>query len=317
MKTAKARLILAAACALAAAPLSAQAVQPAFSAATEADMIPPRAPMTAIQAAVLGAIEGVTEFLPVSSTGHLLIAQKLMGMADTPRSKEASDAYAICIQLGAILAVLLISSARVRGMARGMIGRDKKGLRLLANLAIAFVPAALIGFLFESRLKQYLFDPRSIAIAWVIGGVFILLAMRKKGSEGGLTVDDMTWRHALIVGLAQIFALWPGVSRSLSTMAAGMLLGMGVSAAVEFSFLLGLVTLGAATLYEGIKLGPEIIAFFGWMDPLIGLLAAGVTAFFAVKWMIAYLTKRSPAIFGWYRIAIGILAAALAFKGIL
>jgi undecaprenyl-diphosphatase len=309
MRTGKARLILAAAGALAAASLAAQTGTgetegPAFRAATPSDMSTVRAPMSGLQAAALG-------------TGHLLVAQKLMGMGDTPRSKDASDAYAICIQLGAILAVLLISFGRIRGMARGIIGRDKKGLQLLINLVIAFVPAALIGFLLEDRLKQFLFDPPYIAAAWVIGGMFILMFMRKKGAAGGLSMDDMSRRHALIVGLAQIAALWPGVSRSLSTMAAGMLLGLSVSAAVEFSFLLGLVTLGAATLYEGFKRGPEIIAYFGWINPLIGLLVAGITAFIAVKWMVSYLTKRSPVIFGWYRIAIGLLAAILAFQGIL
>ncbi len=320
MRRGKIRFIIAAAGALASASLAAQTGTgenegPAFRAASPSDMSAARSPMSALQAAALGAIEGITEFLPVSSTGHLLVAQKLMGMGDTPRSKDASDAYAICIQLGAILAVLLISFGRIRGMAMGVIGRDKNGLRLFINLVIAFVPAALIGFLLEDRLKQSLFDPPYVAAAWIIGGLFILLFMRKKGAEGGLSVDDMSWRHALIIGLAQIAALWPGVSRSLSTMAAGMLLGLSVSAAVEFSFLLGLVTLGAATVYEGFKRGPEIIAFFGWINPLIGLLVAGITAFIAVKWMISYLTRRSPAVFGWYRIALGVAAAALVIGG--
>ncbi len=312
-------IIIAAATLLAAASLCAgdSEVTPSFSAAPDAALAPVREPMTALQAVGLGAVEGITEFLPVSSTGHLLVVQKLMGMGKTAEGKEASDAYAICIQLGAILAVLLISFNRIKGIFRGIFGKDKNGLKLFANLVMAFAPAALIGFLLEGRLKQYLFNVPSIAGAWVVGGIFILVAMRKKGSEGGLSVDEITWRHALIIGLAQVFALWPGVSRSLCTMAAGILMGLSVSAAVEFGFLLGLVTLGVATVFEGIKLGPQIVSYFGWVNPLIGLAVAGVTAFIAVKWMISYLTKRSPAAFGWYRIGVGVIAAVLAFQGIL
>jgi undecaprenyl-diphosphatase len=278
---------------------------------------PAKPAMSLPQALVLGAVEGITEFLPVSSTGHLLVAQRLMGIGQTAASKEAADAYAICIQLGAILAVLLVSFGRVKSMVRGIAGRDKQGLKLAANLVVAFIPAAVVGFLFEEKIKQYLFGPWYIAAAWIVGGAFILLAMRKKGSEGGLALEELTWQKALIIGLAQCAALWPGVSRSLATIAGGMLLGLSVSATVEFSFLLGLVTLGAATVYEGIKLGPQIISTFGWVSPLAGLLVAGLTAFVAVRWMLSYLRKNSPMVFGWYRLGIGVFLVALILRGYL
>lgn len=272
--------------------------------------------MSLPQAIVLGVVEGITEFLPVSSTGHLLLAQGLFGMSKTAEEKDASDAYAICIQLGAILAVFLISFERIRRMALGLLGRDRQGLRLAGFLFLAFVPAALMGLLLEDKLKQYLFDAPHIAFAWIAGGLFILLTLRRKGAEGGLGLEELTWRKALVIGLAQCFALWPGVSRSLATFGAGMLLGFSVSAAVEFSFLLGLLTLGAATVFEGLKRGTQIIEIFGVVNPLVGMLAAGVSAFIAIKWMISYLTTKSPAVFGWYRIGIGLATAALALRGI-
>jgi undecaprenyl-diphosphatase len=273
--------------------------------------------MTGRQAVILGAVEGVTEFLPVSSTGHLLIVQRLLGLSRTAEQKSASDAYAICIQLGAILAVFVVSFGRIRRMVLGIFGRDPQGLRLLGKLAAAFVPAAVIGLFFEERLKRYLFGVWPIVAAWAVGGVFILLALRRKGSEGGRTLEELTWREALIIGIAQCFALWPGVSRSLATLGAAVLLGLSLPAAVEFSFLLGLVTLGAATIYEGLKQGRQIIALFGWANPVLGLVIAALTAFIAVRWMLGYLTKRSMAVFGWYRIGLAGLAAALLFTGIL
>ncbi len=273
--------------------------------------------LTIPQAVLLGAVEGVTEFLPVSSTGHLLVVQRLLGLQGTAADKEAADAYAIVIQLGAILAVLLVSARRVGGMLRGLVGRDPAGLRLAGHLVLAFVPAAAVGLLLEDRLKQYLFYPWPIAGALAVGGLFILIAMRRKGTEGGDPLESLGWRTALIIGLAQILAMWPGMSRSLATMAAGLLLGLSVSAAVEFSFLLGLVTLGTATIYETVRYGSDIVALFGWVNPLVGLAAAIVTGFIAVRWMIGYLTKHSLAIFGWYRIAVGALLAALIGLGVL
>ncbi len=269
------------------------------------------------KALLLGAVEGLTEYLPVSSTGHLLVVGRLLGFGQDPETKAAADAYDVCIQLGAILAVFVISFPWIRRMVRGLFGKDEAGLRLLGRLVLAFLPAALIGLAFENRLKQYLFNVPAVAAAWVAGGLFILLALDKPGSAGGRTLEEMPWQTALWIGLAQVLALWPGVSRSLVTLGTGILLGLSVPAAVEFSFLLGLVTLGAATIYEGLTKGREIVTLFGWQNPAIGLAAAAVTAFLAVRWMVSYLNKRSPAVFGWYRLAAGSVAAILLAIGLL
>jgi undecaprenyl-diphosphatase len=302
-----------------AAPAEAGEDGPAFRAGPELPEVAaaPPAGLGAGQALLLGVIEGLTEFLPVSSTGHLLVAGRLLGLWADERAKAAADAYAVCIQLGAILAVFVISFPWIRRMVRGLFGRDPGGLRLLGRLVLAFLPAALIGLAFEGRLKAYLFNVPAVAAAWVAGGLFILLALRKAGATAGRALEDLDWRTALWIGLAQVLAMWPGVSRSLATLGAGILLGLSVPAAVEFSFLLGLVTLGAATIYEGFSMGREIVALFGWVTPLLGLAAAAVTGFLAVRWMVSYLNRKSPAVFGWYRLAAGAAAAALLAAGVL
>jgi undecaprenyl-diphosphatase len=290
--------------------------KPEFRAATELPVAPPRTEMSIPQAMILGIVEGVTEYLPVSSTGHLNVVQSLLGLWATPEEKSASDAYAICIQAGAIIAVFLISFGRIRGMVRGLFGQDREGLRQAGNLVVAFIPAALIGLLLEKTIKQHLYGIWPVAAAWLVGGIFILAVLTSMRGRQGLGIEGLTWRTALLIGLAQVLSLWPGVSRSLVTIAGGMFVGLSVSAAVEFSFLLGLVTLAAATLYEGLKLGHLIVSTFGVASPLIGLLTAAVSAFIAIRWMVEYLKTRSLAIFGWYRIAIAILVSALALAGV-
>jgi undecaprenyl-diphosphatase len=304
--------------AIAVAPVFAADQAPAFTAGGAAAVPSPASGgMTVPQAVVLGAVEGITEYLPVSSTGHLLVAQSLLGLWKTPAEKTASDAYAICIQLGAILAVFLIFFGRIKQMVLGIFGRDNAGLKLAGNLIVALIPAAVFGVLLESRIKQYLYGVWPIAAAWFVGGLFILFVLRKKGSQGGIPLEGLSWQKALIIGLVQCFALWPGMSRSLSTMAPALLLGLSVPAAVEFSFLLGLLTLGGATVFEGVDKGGLIISTFGWLSPVVGLVVAGITAFVAVKWMISYLTRRSLSIFGWYRLAAAAAAAVLVLAGAL
>jgi undecaprenyl-diphosphatase len=272
---------------------------------------PNRSSMSSGQGALLGLVEGLTEFLPISSTGHLAIVQELLGLTATPEEKLASDAFAICIQAGAIIAVFLISFGRIRKIVSGMFGRDKDGLKLLGNLAVAFVPAAVIGLLLEERIKHYLYGIWPIAAAWLVGGIFILAVLNRRRQKVGIALEGLGWQSALVIGLAQVLALWPGVSRSLVTIAGGMFVGLSISAAVEFSFLLGLVTLGAATIYEGIRQGHLIVQAFGIASPVIGLIVAGVSAFAAVRWMVEYLRTRSLAVFGWYRIAAAVVAVIL------
>lgn len=288
---------------------------PAFRAGTTPPAGPARTEMSIPQALILGIVEGVTEYLPVSSTGHLNVAQSLLGLWATPEEKSASDAYAICIQAGAIIAVFLIFFGRIRSMVRGILGQDREGLRLFANVVVAFVPAALIGLFLEDAIKQYLYGIWPVVGAWLVGGVFILTLMTRTAGHEGLAIEGLTWRTAVLIGLAQVVSLWPGVSRSLATIAGGLFVGLSMSAALEFSFILGLATLGAATLYEGVKLGRLIVTSFGVASPLIGLLTAAVSAFIAVRWMVAYLRTRSFAIFGWYRIGVAILVGVLALAG--
>jgi undecaprenyl-diphosphatase len=264
------------------------------------------------QALILGLVEGLTEYLPVSSTGHLLLAQRLMGIP----SSEAADAFAISIQAGAIVAVLGLYRARVAQMLAGLAGRSPVGRRLAVNLIAAFIPAAVLGLLLERPIKKYLFGGDQwgmwpIVAAWLVGGIAILVVSRWRRSEGasptrGLSLDDLTIRMAIIVGAAQCIAMWPGVSRSLITIVGGVLVGLSLPAAVELSFLLGVITLGAATAKDVLKHGSEMLATFGWPALAAGFFAAWLSAVLAVKWMVGYLQKHGMEIFGWYRVALAL-----------
>jgi undecaprenyl-diphosphatase len=277
--------------------------------------------MSVPQSIVLGIVEGLTEYLPVSSTGHLLITQKAMGIGtDSEQAKEAADAYAICIQAGAIVAVLGLYWRRVGQVFKGFAGRDRDGLNLFTNLMAGFVPAAVIGLLFNDTIKAYLFSDWPIVIAWFVGGALILaVAWRRKarGAEprSGKTLEQLTWRLALVIGFAQCIAMWPGVSRSLITIVGGVLVGLSLPAAVEFSFLLGVVTLGAATCYDALKHGELMLATYSPLTLAVGLVAAFISALLAVKWMVAYLNRHGMEVFGYYRIAIAIIVAALLLGG--
>ena len=272
--------------------------------------------MDNFQALILGLVEGLTEYLPVSSTGHLLLAQRLMGID----SSTASDAFAICIQAGAILAVLGIYRQRVAQMVMGAVGRNKAGQRLLINLLSAFVPAAVLGLLLEKPIKKYLFGGDEwglwpVVAAWFAGGMAILvvsLVRRRRGTSPttGFDLEQLTVRMALIVGFAQCIAMWPGVSRSLITIVGGVLVGLSLPAAVELSFLLGVITLTAATAYDALKHGPEMLATYGATPLLIGFGAAWLSAVLAVKWMVGYLKSHGMEIFGWYRVALAFVVAA-------
>lgn len=271
--------------------------------------------MDNFQALILGLVEGLTEYLPVSSTGHLLLAQRLMGI----ESSTASDAFAICIQAGAILAVLGLYRQRVGQMTMGLLGRDQTGRRLLFNLVAAFVPAAVLGLMLEKPIKKYLFGGDAwgmwpIVAAWLVGGLAILavsFARKRRGASPstGLDLDQLTIRMALIVGVAQCIAMWPGVSRSLITIVGGVLVGLSLPAAVELSFLLGVITLTAATAYDTMKHGPEMLATYGATPLLIGFGAAWLSAVVAVQWMVGYLKSHGLEIFGWYRVLLAIAVA--------
>jgi undecaprenyl-diphosphatase len=270
----------------------------------------PATPLPVWQAVALGLLEGLTEYLPVSSTGHLYCAERLMGIGDGDGQRAAADAYAIAIQLGAIVAVLWVCWPRVRLAALGVAGRSPEGRRLAANVLLAFLPAAIVGLLAEDLIKRHLFGAWPIVAAWFVGGVAILLFPHRPDTEESdrLPLEDLGPKDALLIGLAQVTAMWPGVSRSLATILAGRAVRLTNAAAVEFSFLVGLITLGAATTWEILSDGATMVHAFGAAPLLIGLLAAFVSAAISVKWLLSHVTRHGLALFGYYRIALALAA---------
>ncbi len=270
--------------------------------------------LSVFAAIVLGLVEGLTEYLPVSSTGHLLVTNEILGLGGTPESDQALDAYAICIQAGAILAVVVLYQERIRQMIDGLLGRSAEGRTVLLAVIAAFVPTAIIGLALKDVVRDRLFGVGPIAAAWLIGGLAILVLVRSGRLErAGAELHQITLVQALIIGVGQAIALWPGVSRSLVTIVVAVLVGMSLAAAVEFSFLLGLVTLSAATVLTAASDGELLIDTFGVVTPIIGLVVAFVAAVVSVRWMVSWLQSRGLAVFGYYRIVIGIAAfAALA-----
>ena len=276
--------------------------------------------LSAIEAATLGVVEGLTEYLPVSSTGHMILAAHWMGLSGLGAgdgrllrriaANPGLSAFEIVIQLGAILAVMGLYRRRVGQMCLGLIGRDRSGLRLVQMLIIGFLPAAVVGVLFEKPVKEHLFNPAAVSIALVAGGIAMIVVERlvqRRCAAPLPSLDDLQLRHALVIGLAQCVALWPGVSRSMITIVAGLIIGMDMLAAAEFSFLLALPTLGGATVYEGIRNWSEITAVAGPAGLLIGLVVSGIVAALAVKVFVKWLTGHGLWPFGVYRIILGLV----------
>jgi len=265
------------------------------------------------QALLLGVVEGITEFLPVSSTGHLLVTQRALDIVES----AASNAFAICIQAGAVAAVLLLYFGRVRRVLAGLLGRDPEGLRLGIALVLAFLPAAAVGFLAGDAIEARLFHPWPVVAAWAAGGVVILLVHGRRWArgEGGRPLEQLGAGSALLIGLAQVLALWPGTSRSLVTLLAGLLVGLSLPAAIEFSFLLGVLTLGAATAFKLLKEGSDMLHSYGAVTLAAGFVAAAVSAAIAVRWMVGYLARHDLRIFAWWRLIAAGLVAALLLAG--
>lgn len=271
--------------------------------------------MSWLEALWLGIVEGVTEYLPVSSTGHLILAQRALGI----ESSEAADAFAICIQAGAIVAVLALYAGRVRQMVLGILGKDQQGFRLALHVAVAFLPAAVIGLLFEKQIKQHLFGLWPVVIAWLVGGLVILIFARwyrlQKAHGSKQDLPELTAQAALVIGLVQCLAMWPGTSRSLVTILGGLLVGLSLEAAVEFSFLLGVVTLLAATGHDAYKHGPAMLDAYSGVSIMAGFVAAALSAAGAVTWMVRYLQRHSLAIFGYYRVLLALVVGWLLLAG--
>jgi undecaprenyl-diphosphatase len=267
------------------------------------------------KAAILGVVEGFTEYLPISSTGHLLVAARAL---DLPQAKgsaglEAVNTYAIAIQFGAILAVVGLFWRRFVEMLQGVVGRNPEGRHLLITLVIAFLPSAALGLLFDDKIESALFGPWPVVAAWVVGGALILVLERTgripsrgvpAAEVGHNRLSSITYQQALVIGLAQCAALWPGTSRSLATILGALLVGVAMPVAVEFSFLLGFATLSAATGYKLVTDGGTLVEEFGVATPLIGAAFAFVSAVLAIKWLIGYLERHDLSIFAWYRFVV-------------
>ena len=275
-------------------------------------------------AVVLGLVEGVTEYLPVSSTGHLILTSALLGL-DTPKQATALAAFEIVIQGGAILAVAGLYWRRVLQMGAGLLGRDPRGLRLLTNLAVGFLPAGLLGPLLDEPIERHLFAAGPVLAALLLGGVWMIWLDRRHAPEVGAALDELGWRQALSIGLFQCAAMWPGTSRSMMAIAGGVILGLRVSEAAEFSFLLGLPTLGGACVFKLAKNllvasregTPNLFEQLGPAPVALGLAVAALSAAIAVRWLVGFLKRRGLAPFGWYRIALALLFGAALLSGAL
>jgi undecaprenyl-diphosphatase len=253
-----------------------------------------------IKALLLGIVEGLTEFLPISSTGHLIVAGDLINFHDS------SQVFEVAIQLGAVLAVVFEYRQRFSRVMKG-IGRDREVNRFVFNLGVAFMPAAVVGLIFSKQIKHYLFNPITVAIALVVGGLIIFLIEKyQKNRPPKVTdVDKMNWKDALTVGLAQILALIPGTSRSGSTIMGGMAFGLSRTVATEFSFFLSVPIMFAATFYDIYK-NHEAFTSQSLGVISVGFIAAFISGLLAVRALLKFVSTNTFIPFAWYRIIFGI-----------
>ena len=263
-----------------------------------------------VKAAVMGIVEGLTEFLPISSTGHLILAGSLLGF-----SGDKSKVFEIAIQTGAIFAVMIVYRERLRATLAG-IGSEPKAQRFAVNVLVAFIPAVVLGLLFGKAIKAHLFTPVVVASTFILGGFVILWAERRKSVPRIESVDAMRPLDALGVGLCQCLALVPGTSRSGATIIGGMLLGLSRKAATEFSFFLSMPTLIGAGVYslwkERALLSVADLPLFA-----VGLLFSFLAAWLCVRWLLRYISTHDFTPFAWYRIAFGIVVLATAWSGLI
>ncbi|MET3135867.1 undecaprenyl-diphosphatase [Undibacterium sp. GrIS 1.2] len=280
----------------------------------------------AVKIIIMGIVEGLTEFLPISSTGHLILTGSLINFTEGI-SSDTAKVFDIVIQAGAIFAVCWEYRQKIASVTMGLAS-DKKSQKFALNLVVAFLPAAILGVLFIKTIKAYLFAPVPVALAFIIGGLIILWVERKNKPVTGnantvaiadkvarvQSVDDMTMLDALKIGIAQSFGLIPGTSRSGATIIGGMLFGLSRKAATEFSFFLAIPTLLGATVYSLYKARHELsmtdVPVFS-----LGTVAAFISAFFCVRWLLRYIASHNFNAFAWYRIAFGIMILITAYTG--
>lgn len=299
----------------------------------------PVAELSPIDAIVLGVVEGVTEFLPISSTGHLIIANHYLGLegeeplidasgkplwhkkpsdkypeGEPLTLKLAADTYIVVIQVGAILAVLLLYRAPIFSMLKGLVGRDATGARLLRNVLLAFTPVAVIGLAASAFIEEHLFSVNMVIVGLVGGAFLMIIVERWRSTRGDIHANikdpaDLRPSEALTVGFMQCLALLPGTSRSMVTIVGGYLGGLTPAKAAEFSFLVGLPVLAGAAVVKGWRSGPAMIEVFGWTHVLLGIAVAAVSAAIAVKFLVGFLSKHGLLAFAIYRIALAGLIA--------
>ncbi|MFJ2362130.1 undecaprenyl-diphosphate phosphatase [Pseudomonas sp. NPDC087697] len=258
---------------------------------------------TAVQALILGIVEGLTEFLPISSTGHQIIVADLLNFGG-----ERAMAFNIIIQLGAILAVVWEFRRKILDVVTGL-PTQRGAQRFTVNLLIAFMPAVVLGVIFANMIHKYLFNPITVATALVVGGIIMLWAERREHTVHAETVDEITWKDALKVGFAQCLAMIPGTSRSGSTIIGGLLFGLSRKTATEFSFFLAMPTMVGAAVYSGYKYR-DLFQAADLPVFAIGFITAFVFAMIAVKGLLKFIASHSYAAFAWYRIAFGLLILA-------
>ncbi|MCL2700862.1 MAG: undecaprenyl-diphosphate phosphatase [Phycisphaerae bacterium] len=309
----------------------AQTQDPTTTPAEDAEKSSPKTTISVGDAAILGAVQGLTEFLPVSSTGHLILVGHKLGLTEYGdergpmgrklKDSDAIDAFDVVLHLGTLLAVVGLYWRRVGQMAGGVFGgaaalfkrktareqlspERKQGIKLFFLLLIAFMPAAVIGLLFHKSIKE-LYSPMPVAYALAFGAVLMIAVefwYRRTPGRKRIGIEDLTYWHALAIGLAQTLAMWPGTSRSMMTIVAGLLIGLNMLKAAEFSFLLSLPTIAAATLYEGYKNHGALIESAGPLALVVGVLVSAVVGAAAIKGLVGWLTKHGLTPFGVYRL---------------
>jgi len=257
-------------------------------------------PLTAL---ILGIVEGITEFLPISSTGHLILAGRLCGLTG-----ERAEVFEVFIQLGAVLAVIVEYRARLMGLAWD-VTRDAKARSFVASIAIAFFPAAVAGLATHHWISEHLFGPRTVAAALIVGAVAIFAVERRRRAAVVMAPEDVGPVRAALIGLAQCAALWPGFSRSAATILGGLLCGVERRAATEFSFFLAIPTLGAATVYDLIKRRDALVSGdMVWL--LVATAVSFLVAWASIRWLLRFVATHDLTPFAWYRIAVGLLVLA-------
>ncbi|MFI8610731.1 undecaprenyl-diphosphate phosphatase [Pseudomonas sp. NPDC077649] len=257
----------------------------------------------AMQALILGIVEGLTEFLPISSTGHLIVVGDLLDF-----NGETATAFKIIIQLGAILAVMWEFRQRIFDVVRGLPS-EPQAQRFTFNLLLAFIPAVILGLAFADLIEHWLFNPITVATALIVGGIVMIWAEKREHEIKAETVDDMTWSLALKVGFAQCLALIPGTSRSGATIIGGLVFGLSRKAATEFSFFLAMPTMVAATVYSLFKYR-DILQLSDLPTFAIGFVTTFIVAMFTVRALLKFIANHSYALFAWYRIGFGLLILA-------